>query len=268
MRSTVCRANSNITQYLYIDGAYLSFLVRSFQTAYKLDFPHVPRYQLRIPHDRAYYYDSIPAKKKTQSDAEYEELRNEKLNHFEQISRLDGFFWRPGKSKYDPRQKKLTQKGVDVALATDLISHAFKGTAQKITVLAGDYDFLPALQAVSDLGVKINLLCSKNSVAEELFDVVDKVQFIDEQLLESWFTNHLTKPSWKPRAISVGNNAIPERTEKIGMFEEQPIFLKRENNLFSIYLNLSGKKVQLFQHEDLDVLKHYVKVKRPTLNFY
>lgn len=66
------------------------------------------------------------------------------------------------------------EKGIDVRLATDMLTHAFKGNYDTAVLVSGDNDFADAVQAVKDLGrnVEVALFGHRNS-SRRLRDVAD-----------------------------------------------------------------------------------------------
>ena len=50
------------------------------------------------------------------------------------------------------------EKGVDIQLATYMITHSFKNNYDVAVLVAGDNDFVGALQAVKDNGKKVGIL--------------------------------------------------------------------------------------------------------------
>jgi uncharacterized LabA/DUF88 family protein len=66
------------------------------------------------------------------------------------------------------------EKGIDVRLATDMLTHAFKGNYDTAVLVSGDNDFADAVQAVKDLGrnVEVALFGNPNS-SRRLRDVAD-----------------------------------------------------------------------------------------------
>lgn len=87
------------------------------------------------------------------------------------------------------------EKGVDVALSTDMLLHATKAlpegqTAADVVLLcSGDTDFVPAVQAAQHLGLPV-VVASWNRQANELFQVADAVVLLDE---------HIKRLQWHPK---------------------------------------------------------------------
>ena len=76
------------------------------------------------------------------------------------------------------------EKGVDIQLATDMITHSFKNNYDVAILVAGDNDFVGALQAVKDNGKHVEVaLFGKERTSMQLRNVADKVVTIDGRLL-------------------------------------------------------------------------------------
>jgi uncharacterized LabA/DUF88 family protein len=81
------------------------------------------------------------------------------------------------------------EKGVDIQLATDMITHSFKNNYDVAVLVAGDNDFVGALQAVKDNGKNVEVaLFGKERTSMQLRNVADKVVTID---------GHFLRGSWK-----------------------------------------------------------------------
>ena len=78
------------------------------------------------------------------------------------------------------------EKGVDIQLATDMITHSFKGNYDVAILVAGDNDFVGALQAVKDNGKNVEVtLFGKGRTSMQLRNVADKVITIDGRFLRN-----------------------------------------------------------------------------------
>jgi len=80
------------------------------------------------------------------------------------------------------------EKGVDILLATDMITHSFKNNYNVAILVAGDNDYVGALQAVKDNGKNVEVaLFGKERTSLQLRKVADRVITIDGRLLRgSW----------------------------------------------------------------------------------
>ena len=86
------------------------------------------------------------------------------------------------------------EKGIDVQLATDMITHSFRSNYDVAVLVAGDNDFVGALQAVKDNGKHVEVaLFGKEGTSYQLRRVADKVITINTRLL---------KDCWKSKTSS------------------------------------------------------------------
>lgn len=76
------------------------------------------------------------------------------------------------------------EKGIDVRLATDMLSHAFRNTFDVAMLVSGDADFADMLQAVKDQGKHVEVaLLGPITSSIRLRDVADRVIKIDAGFL-------------------------------------------------------------------------------------
>ena len=76
------------------------------------------------------------------------------------------------------------EKGVDILLATDMITHGYKNNYDVAILVAGDNDYVGALQAVKDNGKHAEVaLFGKEQTSRQLRVVADKVIPINARLL-------------------------------------------------------------------------------------
>jgi uncharacterized LabA/DUF88 family protein len=77
------------------------------------------------------------------------------------------------------------EKGVDVQLATDMITHSFKNNYDVAVLVAGDNDFVGALQSIKDNGKHVEVaLFGKERSSYRLRMAADKVISINSRYLK------------------------------------------------------------------------------------
>ena len=71
-----------------------------------------------------------------------------------EIESLDRWSMRLGKlqKRWDGKKEYFEQKRVDVLLSVDLVRHAAAGHIQHAVLIAGDSDFVPAVEAAKEHG--------------------------------------------------------------------------------------------------------------------
>ena len=84
------------------------------------------------------------------------------------------------------------EKGIDIMLTTDLLTHSFKRNYDVAILVAGDTDYVGAIQAVKNNGQNVEVaLFGKESSSRPLRDVADRVISIDGRLLRTcWKNSH------------------------------------------------------------------------------
>ena len=129
-------------EYLFIDGGCLRSAVRKMCQEL---FGSADEYQPLIPaiaggeYNKIFYYDAAPGKSHGETQAAYEARVQPDFDRFAQIQALDRVHVALGRIVGTDRR----QKGVDVQLAVDMMTHAFRGTITRATLFAGDADFYP-----------------------------------------------------------------------------------------------------------------------------
>lgn len=88
-------------------------------------------------------------------------------------------------------KRKPRQKGVDVLLAVDMLVGAFGGVFDVAILVAGDADFVPAVEEVKRRGVMVLVAGDSKSTAEDLLRAADRFVDIPSQ---GQFFNPLIAP--------------------------------------------------------------------------
>ncbi len=133
---------------------------------------------------RAYYYNAAV-------DQERERQRyKDQQRFFESLRQIPRLEVKLGTLVYrDFPNVPPYEKGIDVRLATDMLTHAFRANYDTAILVSGDNDFADAVQAVKDLGrnVEIALFGSPGS-SRRLRDVADDVIALGPDWLEGCWT--------------------------------------------------------------------------------
>ncbi|MGF0537296.1 NYN domain-containing protein [Agrobacterium sp. ES01] len=148
-------ARSMEREYLFVDGGCLRASVRTFcrslfgdESAYK---PYIQG--LVGSFDKVFYYDAISGREYRETQEAYAARVQPEHERFERIQALDRVHVALGKIVGKDRR----QKGVDVRLAVDIMTHAFRGTISRATLLASDADFVPLVRALVNEGLHVTL---------------------------------------------------------------------------------------------------------------
>jgi uncharacterized LabA/DUF88 family protein len=102
---------------------------------------------------KVFYYDAIPGREHGEEEANYQERVRPFYESFDTIRSLDRVHVELGNIV----GKERRQKGVDVKLAVDMLTHAFRGNITRATLFAGDADFEPLIHALVNEGLHTTL---------------------------------------------------------------------------------------------------------------
>ncbi|QSZ67498.1 NYN domain-containing protein [Methanofollis aquaemaris] len=131
---------------------------------------------------RTYFYDCMPY----QSDPPTEEERRRYAQYCKFRDIMEGlprFQMRFGRLQKGIGET-FEQKRVDILLAVDLVKLSWTGQIRYATVVTGDSDFVPAVDAAKDAGVIVTLYYSKKAAHNELLSAVDERREMDEEFFE------------------------------------------------------------------------------------
>ena len=93
-------------------------------------------------------------------------------------------------------QGHTKSKGVDITLATDMLSHCFHGNYDVAVLIAGDGDYVPLVTEIKRMGKVVYLAFFENSgLSQELYLASDCFLDIEKSFIESWEKSITRAPS-------------------------------------------------------------------------
>jgi len=171
---------------IFIDGAYILSQLKSLNLA--PDYKLIADYLLKplrksVPLDllRCYFYYCPPWMSTEPTDTEKRRMA-EHNTFMAEVQALERWEMRLGKlqRRWDGHRESFEQKRVDVLLSVDMVRHSAAGHIQHAIIVAGDSDFIPAIEAAKESGATVTLWCGEeNTVHRELKDQADIVHQID-----------------------------------------------------------------------------------------
>jgi len=173
---------------IFIDGGYLDFLLREEFDYAKIDyFKLVEKMRQGIDLLRAYYYHCLPYQSSPPTKEESE--RFGKAQQFiYSLNKLPQFEVRLGKLACRGINKEtgkmiFEQRQVDLLLGTDLALLSGKSQITHAIILAGDSDFLPAIEVAKKEGVLIRLYYG-DGCHDDLWNMADERLEITKDMIK------------------------------------------------------------------------------------
>jgi len=174
---------------VFIDGGYLEKIIKNEFGEVTIDFSRLVEALVGGRELlRTYYYNCLPYQSNPPTREESERFAR-KERFFSYLRRLPRFSVRLGKLAYRgvgaDGQKEFEQKGIDTLLSIDMVNLAATKQVSNIILLAGDSDYIPAVEVVRTHGVGVILYHSQNrrSYHMDLWQVCDERFPIDENLI-------------------------------------------------------------------------------------
>ena len=188
---------------IYIDGGYFDQIAR--QIGIRVDFADFVdevrnTVAARTPDTldllRTYYYDSLPYQSDPPTQEESERFAG-KRRFFEALRRIESFQVREGRLAlrgYDNNGRPMfQQKRVDLMLGLDFALLSSKRQITHAVLIAGDSDFIPAVEVAKQEGIAVWLFhgpgrtaVSRSTYADELWIAADvRVELTAEFLSRS-----------------------------------------------------------------------------------
>ncbi len=243
----------SLQNYVFIDGNYLR---RAYEDTMRQFFPDVDHCNIdflalktAVGASKAFYYDAVD------DDAPDATARRE---HLEYIRSLDGFHVREGTLSRD----KKRQKRVDIQLAVECLTHAFNKNLWHATLVAGDLDFKPLVDALVNLGVHVHVYYEPKSGARRLYRAADVAAPISLRDFWEWSLPGFQRAHPIPK-VTTNTSHTGEIMHRKGTWKGRSVRLweDKTHGEHTIYVDASrdDRSVEL-RFADVKRLEHYFQL--------
>ena len=254
--------------YVFIDGAYLEAVYADFAQTWfghrgELDYNSVLHgigCVSGMHWKRGFYYDCQVKKKGTEIEEDFLFRKKKQEDVWSKIRSLSGGHLRTGKITGDRKQR---QKGVDVLIAVNVLSHVARGDLDKVVLLAGDADFVPLVKAVVEMGTVIDVAAESKSVSTDMMHAPDFFREITNDDLFAWTVESLKKELPFPK--SVPHTVVREKSNDYVEWSNGKIdhFVHQGETWYLPKPEERGS----YTHSSIDELKRYVQIKYSDARF-
>ncbi|NWF92118.1 MAG: NYN domain-containing protein [Syntrophaceae bacterium] len=174
---------------VFIDGGYFEKIIKNEFGEVPIDFSKLIAVLVEGRELlRTYYYNCLPYQSSPPTEEESQRFAR-KERFFSYLRRLPRFCVRLGKLAYrgmtNDGKKIFEQKGIDTLLSIDMVNLAATKQVSNIILLAGDSDYIPAVEVVKSHGVGVILYHSqkKDSYHVDLWQTCDERFPINQSLI-------------------------------------------------------------------------------------
>lgn len=143
-----------------------------------------------------------------------------------------------------------------------MLSHTLKGNMDGATLLAGDLDFEPLINALVDAGMYTTLWYEQCSTSDELISSADSSQIIDVRQIYSWASDYFRDSHPIPCIGSSGAGPNAGELVQVGTAangEVIKLYLNGEDYYLSNQDNRITRRTDYYTFTDREVLKKWVK---------
>jgi uncharacterized LabA/DUF88 family protein len=174
--------------YLFIDGGAVRGRLQNLSNrffggvAFNLDFKSIAGNYTKV-----FYYDALPVREDSETELEYETRIKSQKDVFDAASNVDRVHVYEGDARRR-RKRGLEQKKVDVMLTVDMLTHAFRRNMHQATLLTGDNDFKPLIDALVQDGLFVTLWYPPDETSKELIQAADARRPLNVEVLGELLT--------------------------------------------------------------------------------
>jgi len=123
-----------------------------------------------------YYYNAVVRRE------DGEERYRQQQRFFERLRDVPYLELRLG--RLEKRGSTVIEKGIDVAIATDMLRRAYSNAYDTAILISGDADLVPAVEGVKDIGKHVENAFVYTGLSRHLRQTCDRFILLDEVMME------------------------------------------------------------------------------------
>jgi uncharacterized LabA/DUF88 family protein len=177
-------------KYVFIDGEHLRVSYEHDMHAfYGPDAPPIDYARLRtsLQAEKLFLYDSVDDSPRDGETAEAATARvAPRIAELDRAQASIGCHVRYGSVKKGNRRRGHEQKEVDVLLAVEMLTHAYRGNFRRAVLMTGDLDFKPLVDSLVSFGSNVEVWHARRSGARGLLDAADSRREMTLSEFHSW----------------------------------------------------------------------------------
>lgn len=91
-------------------------------------------------------------------------------------------------------QGTQVEKGIDIMLATDMLSFAWNDLYDIAVLVSGDGDFTYAMQTIKNMGKYVEIAYFRTGISKDLLDMADNRQLLDQNFFQDLWVSKRRSP--------------------------------------------------------------------------
>jgi hypothetical protein len=215
-------------------------------------------------HNKTFYYDSLPPRKKKESDEEYDSRVAVQEAFFDDLRAISGMHVYEGEARR--RRRTVQQKKVDIMITVDMLMHSFRRNMHQASLLTADLDFKPLVDALVQDGMQVDLWYPHSKPNRELVYAADLRRPLTFRDLYSWAKDTFRANHPLPNSHTKSGKIIPGGVLKdkwpTAMGNEAEVYeLESKEAYLVIFPSAQNQNKDYYTYvtyPNLDLLKTYV----------
>jgi uncharacterized LabA/DUF88 family protein len=248
------------TRYLFIDGSYAREIYRRAMEVFGATgelWPENIARQIDNPRPfRTFFYDCLDdLRRDNEGDADFKARLQSQEQYFARIQSTRALHLRLGTLTGSRRRR---QKEVDVLLAVDMLTHGFNRNMTHATLLAGDLDFRPIVEALVRAGIFIEVWNEQRSASQDLARAADAGIQIRWHQMYDWSDTAFKSSHPVPTGSGSHDLIVGAQLLKKGTVGGRPVVITRVlGSRVAVLKAEMSHEVLWFEHEDEQILERY-----------
>jgi uncharacterized LabA/DUF88 family protein len=250
--------------YLFVDGGALRGRIKNLSDRFfgcvNLDI----NFEAMVgSFTKVFYYDALPVRNQGESEIDFDIRTKPSRAVLDAAASVDRVHVYEGDARRRRRQG-LIQKKVDVMLTVDMLTHAFRKNMHQATLLTGDNDFKPLIDALVQDGMFVTLWYPQQETSRELMQAADARRPLNMSILHSLLTpesqNLFQIPCPKNQNPSIEPGQIlttwVHDSKALGLYRDGSEFVVTQEHDALNRLHIRHANYELlrfFCHETLDI---------------
>lgn len=247
-------------KYLFIDGGYLRKAIEGISKRYFDEEPiDIIFENISKGFTKTFYYDCPAPQKRNETVDDYKERLEKQKIFFNKIRNQKGYHFFEGVVTGEPGNAR--QKQIDVKIAVDMLVHTIRGNMHQATLIAGDQDFKPLIEALVQEGMYVTIWCEAKHTSPELIYSADDRQYLNVQTLYSAFPQKIKDKFPFPTSTHEFKNTKGYKLIKKGKNDKGEwieLYQKDSHYLF-VYESPTPDNAIHVKHDNLDFLLKYIE---------
>lgn len=243
--------------YLFVDGGSLRGRLKNVSRDHFLDKHFILDFAKLVPgFTKVFYYDALFVREEGEEERDYEKRIRPQRELLDSAAAIDGIHVYEGDAR---RRRKVghVQKKVDVMIAVDMLTHTFRKNMHKATLLTGDNDFKPLIDALVHEGMFVTLWYPPGETSRELLNAADARRTLSMRVLHDLLTEDSKKDFSLPSVANINPAQEPGNKIKEWMERELQHALYRDGSDHVVTKEGNALNRLHVRHGDLKLLKAF-----------